>query len=350
MKLTLQEQQFSARRLSRLYITALSAIALLAILGQLLIQFSLFQQSSDAGVINIAGRQRMLSQKLTKGALALLATSDLTARRDHVEEVRTTLTLWVRSHTGLQHGDAQLGLSGNNSDAVTKLFVVIQPNFQAMVDAAQQFLATVDQDQAKPAATLNAEIMPSLQTLLTQEPTFLTGMDAIVSQYQQEAEARVAQLKLIELALLSLTLLVLLLEGFLVFRPAIQRLSKSVADLVQAEQQIAARTKELEQKNTELELAFSEAMAAHRKVMPHARVVAFGHYQVQGSQGNYYDVSGCQVNGALQLACECLMYRRNLICSHSLAAATLHSALIRQQSSSRRAGISSPEWREQAGG
>jgi hypothetical protein len=145
-------------------------------------------------------------------------------------------------------------------------------------------------------------------------------------------------------------LIVLLLEGVLVFRPAIQRLRKSLADLVHAEEQVAVRSLELEQKNTELELALSEAMAAHRKVMPHARVVAFGHYQVQGSQGNYDEVTNRNVNGASQLICERLMYRRNLICSHSLAAATLHSALIRQQhSSSRRAGLSSPGRERQFG-
>lgn len=103
-------------------------------------------------------------------------------------------------------------------------------------------------------------------------------MNAIVTQYQQQDEGRVNQLRVIELALLSLTLFVLLLEGLLVFRPAMKRLSKSVIELVFAEEQVAARTKELEQKNTDLELALSEAMAVHRKVMPHARVVAFGHY------------------------------------------------------------------------
>ncbi len=338
------------RRLTRLYIAALSTVALLAICGQLVIQFSLIQQAGDANIINIAGRQRMLSQKLTKAALALLVTSQPTTRKGRVDEVRTTLTLWQQSQQGLQQGDARLGLPGNNSKTVTNLFGLIAPNFQAMIDATNQFLATVAQDQGKPVATINADILPSLRTLLAQEPAFLVGMNNIVSQYQQEAEDRVSQLRVIELALLSLTLITLLLEGVLVFRPAIGRLSKSLADLVHAEEQVAARTVDLEQKNTELELAFNEAMAAHRKVMPHARVVTFGHYQVQGIQGNYHEVTSREVNGTLYLVCDCLVYRRNVICSHSLAAAALHSALLRQQSSSRHPGISSPERRGQAGG
>lgn len=331
MKLTLRGHQFYPRHLTRLYIIALSMIALLAISGQLIIQFSLIQQSGDANIINIAGRQRMLSQKLTKAAVALLATSDPNARSGRVAEVRATVALWEQSQEGLQHGDAQLGLSGNNSNTVTNLFAVIAPNYQAMINAANQLPVTVEQDQAKTTAAFNEDILPSLQILLAQEPGFLVGMNNIVSQYQHEAEDRVSRLRVIELALLSLTLTVLLLEGVLVFRPAIRQLGKSVAELVSAEEQITARSLELEQKNTELELALNEAMAAHRKVMPHARVVALGHYQVQGSQGNYYKVTSHDVNGALQLVCECLMYRRNFICSHSLAAGTLHSALMRQK-------------------
>src|SRR5206468_1198461 len=137
-------------------------------------------------------------------------------------------------------------------------------------------------------------------------------------------------LRIIEIVLCSLTLTVLLLEGRFVFHPAIGKLQKSLTALFRAEQQIVTQIEELEQKNTELELAFEEAMVAHRKVMPHARVIALGHYQVQGSQGNYYEVESREANGIMILACKCPMYRRNRICSHSLAAASLHSALLRQ--------------------
>ena len=53
-------------RLSRLYLLALTLIALSAIGSQFLIQYYLQNQLGDAKVINMAGRQRMLSQKLTQ--------------------------------------------------------------------------------------------------------------------------------------------------------------------------------------------------------------------------------------------------------------------------------------------
>lgn len=68
-------------RLTRLYIIALSMVALLSIIGQGLVQFSLYQQSNDSRIINIAGRQRMLSQRLSKAALASSATADPATRQ-----------------------------------------------------------------------------------------------------------------------------------------------------------------------------------------------------------------------------------------------------------------------------
>ena len=89
-------------RLRWLYIAALSGVALLSILGQGVIQTSLVQQSSDSRVINISGRQRMLSQRLCKSALAMIVQPPLRATR--FKEFKETLRLWKRCHRALQTG------------------------------------------------------------------------------------------------------------------------------------------------------------------------------------------------------------------------------------------------------
>ena len=63
-------------KLSRLYIIALSTIAFSVIISQVLVRNHLDKQQSDSTVINIAGRQRMLSQKLTKEIVSLSVSSD----------------------------------------------------------------------------------------------------------------------------------------------------------------------------------------------------------------------------------------------------------------------------------
>src|SRR5947208_663183 len=79
-------QPSPTRRLTIFYICALCSVALLAILGQAIIQVSIQQQTSDAFVINIAGRQRMLSQKIPKDALILETTTDPTVRTVRTQE------------------------------------------------------------------------------------------------------------------------------------------------------------------------------------------------------------------------------------------------------------------------
>lgn len=330
MKFTLKEPQFSTHRFKKLYITALSIVALLAIIGQGVVQFALYQQTGDALVINLAGRLRMNSQRMCKASAALLIPSDPLGHPAHVQEIRDALPKWTAIHDGFLYGNDQLGLSGHNSDAVTRLLTSVEPNYQAMKNGFTHILAVYDQDQAIGKTPTNNELTSDVDTILAQEPAYLTAVDNTVTELQHESEDKVTRLKIIEITLLTLTLTTLTLESFLVFRPAVQKLNKSYTSLIEAEEQLSVYVTELERKNSELELAFSEAMAAHRKVMPHARVIAFGRYQVQGSHGGYYNVACREFEGTLMLECECPMYRRNLICSHSLAAATLHSALLRQ--------------------
>ena len=327
MKSALHNEHISPRRFAKLYIIALSSIAVFSIIGQILVQFSLLTASDDARVINIAGRQRMLSQKLSKAASALIIPSDPIGRDKRISEITNTLNSFEVEHRGLINGDASLQLPGNNSPTVTRDFNLMKPDFDAMTGAAGDIVNRLKSNPAAPSA----ELQPDVNTILAHEGAFVTTMNTTVGHYQNEAEGRVTNLKIEEVVLFILTLLVLGLEARFIFHPAIQKLQLSITRLVEAERNVATNTAELERKNSELELAFQEAMAAHRKVMPHARVVAYGHYQVQASNGNYYTVNCRDVNGNQHLECECLMYHRNMVCSHSLAAAAMHSALLRNQ-------------------
>ena len=237
-------KQSPTRRLTILYICALSTVALLAILGQIVIQTAIQQQGSDALVINIAGRQRMLSQKISKAALIIEYTTDSAVRKAHTEELRQAVALWESSQQGLQQGNAQQGLPGNNSDAVKNLFSVIEPNYQAMLSAASGLLSVVDKEQS--GVNQHSTLDPFVQAILAQEAGFLVGMNQIVSQYQTEAEARVATLRTTELILCGITLTVLLLEGSFVFRPTAYKLNQTIAEIIALERANAEQKYQLE--------------------------------------------------------------------------------------------------------
>lgn len=215
-----------ATRLTRLYILALSAVACFSILGQVLVQWSLSRQQSDSTVVNLAGRQRMLSQRLVKAALKLQQNQhpeQLAATR---EEIVQTLAEWRQADLGLRRGDTGLGLPGRNSPALQQMLSAIEPHFDAMSDAADRLLTTTVANSVE------------LETLLSHEPRFLVAMDAIVQQYECEARQRVTWLRLIERGLLVLTLLVLVCEGVVIFRPAIDRLRLAAISMGESQHEL----------------------------------------------------------------------------------------------------------------
>jgi signal transduction histidine kinase len=217
---TSPNQPFSYR--SRLYIIALSIIALLTIAGVLLIQWALYQQSSDARIINIAGRQRMLSENLSKTALTIQLSN--AQQIEYLDKFRNALHLWEKSHLGLQLGNADMGLPGNNSAKIKQMFADLQPHYDAMNTAAKNLLAAID----------GANIAELVEQIVAEQPAFVQQMDAIVFQYELEALAQVNQVKLIAFILATLIIIVLILEGLYLFRPAVRQIQETWQDLVNA--------------------------------------------------------------------------------------------------------------------
>src|ERR1051325_10779820 len=170
MKVNLSEDPIAQKsrfgRLGTLYILALSVIALVAIVGQVLIQLHLQQQLKDSEEVNVAGRQRMLSQRIAKDVLKL------TAGRDTVttSELRSSVKEWKQSQQDLQRD--------SNSPKVKELFQSIERSHQLMLTSADSVLNQLQSTENVSATTLRS----AQETILEHETIFLEGMDAIVKQ------------------------------------------------------------------------------------------------------------------------------------------------------------------------
>lgn len=254
------QQPSPTRRLSALYLTALSAMALLSFFAQITVQKSLSQQLSESRVINIAGRQRMLSQKLTKNTLAIASAKNKDTRQALVDELKNAATDWQQSHRDLQKGDSQLGLPGNNSAEVTKMFNELEAPYRAMLQATQELVRQVQEEQA----SKKTDISPLVDTILAHESAFLEKMDEIVFQYDEEATDRVQRMRVMEVLTFLVTLLVLLLLALVVFRPAVQKIHDYIQEVLEAKEQMAKMAAQVERKNSELDLALQEAKSATR--------------------------------------------------------------------------------------
>lgn len=218
-------------RLSRLYIIALSAIALSVIMSQILVRKHLNDQQSDSSVINVAGRQRMLSQKLTKEIVLLSTEDSIKERLVLIEKVKQTLKLWGLSHKALQNGNDSLGLPGNNSAIIKEKFEVLNPTFDSICNASKGIIEKIEISPTVPRTSF----IKNVEVVKQHEGYFLRVMDQIVNQYDVEADAKVSWLRTLEMLLMLLTLLILLGEFLFIFWPTAKSVRLTLTELLEAE-------------------------------------------------------------------------------------------------------------------
>jgi signal transduction histidine kinase len=245
--------------LTKLYTLALSVIALLSIAGQFLIQKSLREETKDSYIVNMAGRQRMLSQKICKITL-LLESDKHQNKKAYLKDLRESFETWKKFHNGLYHGDLSIGLDNSfNSPRIIQLFAGIDPYFKIMADNTTFILNAYSNDERK------TPIAEPVKNILGVEAEFLKRMTVIVHQYEVEDLEKNSSLMNVELTLLVCTLLVLLLEGLFIFRPAARRIRESFLALIVSENKtrvaninLKATQKALEKMNNELETKIRE--------------------------------------------------------------------------------------------
>jgi C4-dicarboxylate-specific signal transduction histidine kinase len=212
----------------------LLAVAVLIAADQAVIQPLLVRMNVFAPVVNLAGRQRMLSQRLAKAALALQEVDDTAAQAVRRTELRDSLEAWAIAHDALRHGSVELEIPRIQSPAIDAAWAELQPHFEAMQSATQQLGVAADADDSRQAA---------VTALLKHEPKFLATMDRIVQLMEDQAANELRRLRALALGI-ALTIVGLLvgLGGFVV-RPATRAIRDQV-DLL--ETRVTQRTRELD--------------------------------------------------------------------------------------------------------
>ncbi len=182
------------------YASALVLIAVLAIATQGLVQHSLSAQADDAREINLAGRQRMLSQRIAKHALETRVAPDPAPA---LAAMRADVAGWAATHRALLDGDPARGLTGIQSSSARATMDSLSSAVAAVVGASRQ--SPVD-----------------VEAILAAERSFLPAMDRVVFVLDAEASASVRALRWIEGGMTGVLLLLLVALARFVFQPAVE--------------------------------------------------------------------------------------------------------------------------------
>lgn len=219
------------------YVFFVSTVVLTIVVNQAIIQYDLNEQNEDARLINIAGRQRMLSQRIAKRVLYTqnIIRNSGSAGAAELDTLSKLITQFENVHYQLMRGEHESG-TYEKSATIDSLLQKNTPHLTAIVDACRKLLGHPDVQTVDTATAIIAE----------HELKFLLLMENIVATYQREAEQKLDRIKKIELALAAISIFVLLLEVLFIFRPMINRLRSSNLLLSEANQDLASTNQQLQ--------------------------------------------------------------------------------------------------------
>ena len=218
------------RSLTGRYLASLAAVALVAIVGQALIQKQLTRQENDLKIVRMAQERQTICQRLLKELSNVSngpgqASGQAMTAKDR-ETIKELIEKW-RGSRKILRDDIMAMVSDQDMGEVDGLFVELEPATKEILGTAQRF---VDQ------GTIGNVDRASIRTpqLIQAELDFTRITDEMIAWYSQKVKENVSQLRLLEFVLLGGTLLLLGLEGLFIFRPAVDRLRSSLQRLSNA--------------------------------------------------------------------------------------------------------------------
>nr|WP_300003594.1 diguanylate cyclase [Tissierella sp.] len=202
------------KKISKRYIIAGIILILLLITSQIIVQIQISHSKSSASIVNVSGRQRMLSQKITKNILKIYQDEN-DNKKEYIEDLEESLDLFKSSHTHLVERNKINALKIKNSDRIRSLFINIDPYFENIVDIGSRVLEIVRKDDYNPAV-LEKEI----ERLDENEKIFLEKMDEIVDSYDYESNRKIKVIEKTEFILFTLIIFSIIFIAVFVFSPA----------------------------------------------------------------------------------------------------------------------------------
>lgn len=218
------------KRMGISYFLALLIVACLASSAYFFMHNLLGVNESNGTIINISGRQRMLSQR---GALfsLQLATAQGSERVKVREKLLDVADLMETSHSGLISGNEEMGLPAHMSENMHSIYFEAPSQLDNQVKEYIQAIHALVKESDIGSISLHSQ---NLQTILNVAPNrLLKTLNEAVKQYELEGLAELQETMQWETYVWLVTLIVLVLEGVFIFRPITTQVKDTAGILLQ---------------------------------------------------------------------------------------------------------------------
>gem|GEM_PF-7054802 len=212
------------------YVAALCLIAIFATAAFASVQLVVRESDGSAGTINVAGRQRMLSQQINVEAIQLAVRPDPRL----MERLDLSIMEMRNAHRALAHGGEHPGLiyEPHMGDQVRALYFDGDRSVDALVTEFLTLAERVQDKARRGALSMNDPDLAAMQDLGAGE--LLAGLEAVVRAYERATDATISRINTIEAMIWLATLLLLALEAAFIFAPQVRRLRQTVEEHDQA--------------------------------------------------------------------------------------------------------------------
>lgn len=213
-------------------IGSLLIVALVIGAGQIWVLEMITQERIDMAIVNVSGRQRMLSQAISKVAIALQDARKPEDAKVLANELEGILQSMQQERLALIEGNDTLGLTRGGVSTIRTSMLELEPQFQRMMAGGQQLLALFRSSGDRLPG--EEEVHGPVQKILAEEKIFLSRMNDIVHEYANIAAERIGRVAQVEMGLLVLALVTFLVVGPVFLAPALGRAEKNLRLLAEA--------------------------------------------------------------------------------------------------------------------
>ncbi|WP_338766338.1 PAS domain-containing protein [Bernardetia sp. ABR2-2B] len=245
-----QENNALVRKMQLATWIAPSLLFILMTISFFVLQSFLSKQQNDASVINISGRQRMLSQRIAKGSVYLTITNGEDQVR-HINALNQSIKEFKEAHQNLIKKSNTLGFSESYelSDKVQNLYDSLEPYYQRLLINAND-LVTANDLPDSPQRT--EKIRNHFEQIERSERAFLPIMNSIVFTYTEEGEAKITYLRIIQGAVALLVALFAFSLAAFGLQPIIGRVKQAFFDIEDASNELATQNEQIKASEEEI--------------------------------------------------------------------------------------------------